>query len=389
MADTEQHQQRIAFLYLNTGGGHIAPARALANSIQETYGNTDSTTLVNGFSEKMHFSRFFFENGYSMTCNYFEPGYVFFYQLTGTRLSIKIGNYFISVRGVRHLERTFRALGVTKVVCLHEVLIMMAREAIDRINPAIPLITVVTDPFTAHSVWFHEKNMELVVFSSKLRREAIERYGYKSEQVHSFPFILSRAYEKPYSAEQLRAARERLDIPLDAKVILIAGGGEGLKSADRLVAEFVRRKRREILIVVCGRNKILHRLVTLQASLSGMQNIRVFKFVSFMPDLINISDCVITKAGASTTMEVLALGKPIIFSTYIRGQELGNMLYVVYNGAGWYIKKPSAIMDQAQRLLDEGELAESMQKNIRKLGVRNGLDDLTRFIHDFKKPYCQ
>jgi UDP-N-acetylglucosamine:LPS N-acetylglucosamine transferase len=89
-----------------------------------------------------------------------------------------------------------------------------------------------------------------------------------------------------------------------------------------------------------------------------------------MQDLLNIADCVITKGGASTVMEVLAVGKPVIFSTFIRGQELGNVLYVVQNGAGWYIRKPGAI-------------AGEIKKNISKMGVRNGLDDVVQFIHDF------
>jgi len=376
-------KQKIAFLYLNTGGGHLAPAKALANGIQTAWPEDDQTFLCNGFSEKMHFCRLFFEKGYLVSSNYFEASYVLFYRATEHPLHIKFGSYLVSIHGVSHLYRFFRDNGITKVVCLHEVLINPARKAIDRLDRSIPLITVLTDPYTAHAIWFQEKNMELVVFSEKLRKEAIERYGYLPERVHSFPFILNRAYDRRYTESEVIEAKQRLGIPLGRKVILIAGGGEGLKSADRIVSQFVSRKRDEILIVVCGKNRLLKRQVGLMVDWKKADNVIVYGFVSFMPDLLNIADCVITKGGASTVMEVMAVGKPVIFSTFIRGQELGNVLFAVHNGAGWYIRKPKAILDQAERILQDRELAESANKNIARLGIRNGLDEVMRFIHSF------
>lgn len=376
-------KQKIAFLYLNTGGGHIAPAKALANGIQDAWPEDTETFLFNGFSDKMHFCRMFFENGYRVTSNYFEPGYVLFYRITEHPLHRKFGNYLVSIHGISHLTRFLRDNGITKVVCLHEVLINVARKAIDCLDRPIPLITLVTDPYTAHSIWFQEKNTELVVFSEKLRKEAVERYGFNSDRVHSFPFILNRAYDRRYSPEEVVEAKKRLGIPLDRKLILIAGGGEGLRSADRIVSQFVSRKRDEILIVVCGKNKLLKQQVQLFVDWKKADNVIVYGFVSFMPDLLNIVDCVITKGGASTVMEVLAVGKPVIFSTFIRGQELGNVLFAVHNGAGWYIKKPRKILEQAERILESPELVRDVQARIEKLGIRNGLDDVKNFIHSF------
>ncbi len=377
-------KQRIAFLYLNTGGGHVAPARALARGLEESYSNTAEPLLVNGFNEKMRLCRYFFENGYQVSSNYFEAGYVLFYRMTEYPAAIRFGNYFVSIHGVRNLMRMLREHRITKVVCIHEILILMAREAIDRVDPSIPLITMVTDPFTAHALWFYEKNNDLVVFSEKLRKEAVERYGHDPARVHHFPFILSRSFDRPYTVDEIAAAKERLGIPPDRKILLVAGGGEGLKSADRIVAAFLRRKRSDYLIVVCGRNKILRMQVSTMVDLKRAKNVRVYGFVPFMADLLNCADCIITKGGASTVMEVLSVGKPVIFSTFIRGQELGNVLFAIHNGAGLYIKKPREILDQASRILDNPDVAETMHRNALRLKIRNGLDEVLAFIHSFK-----
>lgn len=376
--------QKIAFLYLNTGGGHIAPAKALANGIKDAWPSEDSTFLFNGFSGKMVVCRFFFENGYQISSNYFEAAYVLFYRATEHPIHRKIGQYLVSIHGENHLYRFLRDNGITKVVCIHEVLISIARNAINRLDPSIPLITLVTDPYTAHALWFQEKDMELVVFSEKIRKEALERYGYLPNRVHSFPFILNRAYDRQYTPEEVAAAKDRLGIPQNRKVLLIAGGGEGLKSADRIVSRFVAKKRDEILIVVCGKNRLLKRQVTRMVERRRADNVIVYGFVSFMPDLLNIADCVITKGGASTVMEVMAVGKPVIFSTFIRGQELGNVLFAIHNGAGWYIRKPVDILAQADRVLRDPALASGVKANIARLGIRNGLDEVMRFIHDFR-----
>ncbi|HNY22175.1 MAG TPA: glycosyltransferase [Treponemataceae bacterium] len=375
--------QNIVFLYLNTGGGHKAPAKALAAAFERLHPNESSVHLLNGFSERMRMCRFFFEDGYQLTSNFFEPAYVLFYRLTEHPCMIRFGNYFVQVHGVTHLARFIRRNRITKVVCLHEALILNARRAIDSVDPSIPLITILTDPFTAHGIWFYQKNMELVVFSEKLRKEAVAKYGFDPARVHAFPFILNEVYERRYTEGEIRSARARLGIPDGRKVLLVAGGGEGLKGSDRLVANFVRRGSDEILIVVCGRNEILKRLIERIVERSGAANVMVLGFVSFMPDLLNIADCVITKGGASTVMEVLAVGKPVIFSTFIRGQELGNVLYAVHGGAGWLVKKPSMILDKAFELINDPVARADVARNIDRMGIRNGLGDVADFIWRF------
>lgn len=376
-------KQKIAVFYLDTGGGHIGPAKALVNEIHRLYPNESETFLQHGFSERMKSSRFFFEDGYRLTTNYFEAGYVLFYRITALTLAIHFGNYLISIHGERDLARFLRDKGITKVVCMHEVLILILRKVIDRVNPLIPLITVVTDPFTAHNLWFFRKNNDLIVFSEKLKKDAIERYGFSPERIHVFPFMLSRAFDTIYTEFEKLQAMQRLGVPKNTKVLLIAGGGEGLKNAASLVSLFIKEKRTETLIVVCGKNVSLRRRLNKLVKQNSSTNILVYGFVDFMPDLLNIADCVITKGGASTVMEVLACGKPVIFSTYIRGQELGNVLYAIHNGVGWYIKKPADIINHAVRVLEDSDMRTNIQTKCANLHLRNGAEDIARFIYQF------
>ena len=376
-------KQRIAFLYLNTGGGHVAFANALADYFTNVYSDTVEPVLLNGFSPRMKLCRFFFEEGYRLTSNFFEPGYVLFYQVTMYPFAIRFGNYFVSMHGERYLTRFLREQKITKVVCLHEVLTIVARTAINKVNPSIPLITILTDPFTAHALWFYQKDMDLVVFSEKLRKEGIERYGFPEDRIHRQFFPYAKAYEKNYTSDEIGEIKQRLGIPSGEKVLLIAGGGEGLKNSDRIVSRFIRRKQSGYLVVVCGRNRILKRFVTDMVTVSGVTNVKVYGFISFMSDLMHIADCVITKGGASTVMEVLAVAKPVIFSTFVRGQELGNVLYAVLHHAGWYITDPDAILDMVEKIYANPDITEEVKRCVKKLNIHNGLYGLADFLYHF------
>ena len=137
------------------------------------------------------------------------------------------------------------------------------------------------------------------------------------------------------------------------------------------------------LIVVCGKNRPLKHSLEYLIQFSNFKNIKIFGFVSFMPDLMNIADCIITKGGPATLMEALSIGKPVIISTYIRGQELGNMLYITQNKLGWYIPKPDDVVQKVSEILSDDKNFEEIQSRIKHMNIKNGLKDIASFIYNF------
>lgn len=379
-------KQRIGFLYLQTGGGHISGTKALTAYLAEKYSNETVCLSKNGFKKENRGFRVFFEKGYAITSNYFELGYVAFYQLTKSQTILSSLEYLLRPFIVKNLVEFIKTENITKLVCLHEILIPFARIAINRVNPAIPLISLVMDPFTAHPSWFYEKDTELIVFSEKLRKEALTNYGFDPIRVHHFPLMLSRSFDKRYSIEEKIAAKEKHGIPLDKKILLMVGGGEGLKSTLHLVRSFILQRCDAQLIVICGKNKILKTQLEILINTLQIKHIKVLGFVTCMPDFINIADCVITKSGPATVMETLAAGKPLILASYVRGQELGNMLYVVNNQLGWYITKPRKIIAKAKEIMANEALLRETNARIDNIRIENGLKPIADFIYRFGLP---
>lgn len=377
-------KQRIGFIYLKTGAGHLSGAKALSSKLLDLYPDNVECSLKDAFDKGVPFFKLFFEKGYLGTTNYFEPGYVAFYQFTGLESVIRCSKKIVAPYTVGKLAEFLKANRITKVVCLHQILITLCRDAINRINKDIPLISIVMDPFTAHPLWFFEKNTELVVFSQKIRKEAAEKYGLDPKRIHQFPLMLSEQFDQPYSKEQIIAVKERLGIPKNKKIVLIAGGGEGLKQAAPIVLSFMKKSIDAFLIVVCGKNRPLRHSLEYLTQFSFFKNIKIFGFVSFMPDLMNIADCLITKGGPATLMEAISIGKPVIISTYIRGQELGNMLYITQNKLGWYIPKPDDVVQKVSEIFSDDKNLEDIHKHIKQMNIKNGLQEIANFIYNFK-----
>jgi len=376
-------EQRIGFLYLKTGGGHVSGANALIARLKEKYSDNAEYIPQNGFKNSNWISRIFFEKGYLATSNYFELGYVAFYQSTKPKPILTFCRWLLRPFIVKNLVTFLKAEKITKLICLHEILIPLVRIAINRVNPDIPLLSIVMDPFTAHPSWFYTKDTELIVFSQKLQKEAVEHYGFKPERVHQFPIMLSRSFDRRYTLEEKSAAKKKHGIPFDKKIVLVVGGGEGLKSTLAIVNAFIFQRCPAHLIVICGKNKVLKTQLEILLKTTNISNIQVFGFVSFMPDLINVSDCVITKGGPATVMETLSAGKPLILASYVRGQELGNMLYVVNNNLGWYIPKPRKIIKKVKEIIADDSLLASIEKKIDAMCIQNGLESIADFIYRF------
>src|SRR5215207_7866143 len=67
----------------------------------------------------------------------------------------------------------------------------------------------------------------------------------------------------------------------------------------------------------------------------GAPGVRVIPYTPMIAPLMASADVVIGKAGPNTLIEATMLGKPFIATTYIPGQEEGNLTFIQRHGLGW------------------------------------------------------
>jgi 1,2-diacylglycerol 3-beta-galactosyltransferase len=119
---------------------------------------------------------------------------------------------------------------------------------------------------------------------------------------------------------------------------------------------------------------------------SGVLLMQVQGFVTNMSEWMAACDCIITKAGPGTIAEAMIRGLPMLLFDFIAGQEVGNVSFVVENGAGTYCEEPK---DIAKIIADwfgsKADELREMAANARKLAqpdavfkIVHDLDDLVR-----------
>jgi processive 1,2-diacylglycerol beta-glucosyltransferase/1,2-diacylglycerol 3-beta-galactosyltransferase len=365
------------FLYLRTGGGHLAPARSVANYLTEQHGETIEPVLIDGLAEAKAFARYIIEDGYRMLQAKAKWYYEFLY---ATNKFAPIGwfNVFMANLYIKpYIRRMIVQHRPAKIVVIHFFLITPVYQVLKELGLDIPVVTVVTDPFTAHPLWFQRKAQQYIVFSERLKRHCVKR-GIPESSIRVFPFIIDGKFASPLPPERIAVERTRFGLDASKKTILIIGGGDGIPHGKRILQHLLMAEIPARISIVCGKNKELYaEAMELQKQ---YPQLLVFGFVDFVYELLNVSDIVITKCGASTIMEILMMQKVPVIIDYLWEQELGNMEFVRNNQLGIFERNISKLPGIVRELCTDPLRYELFRKNIERIGLKNGTKEVGEYL---------
>lgn len=368
--------KKFMFLYLNTGNGHVAQAKVLKEAILEE--NPEIQILLqNGFSQKQHISHKILENVYGFACNYLHGSWPLIYGLGKIPYFQHFLKHSITLQNFGRLKKLIKSNHITDIVSFHFLLSPAIYDAIKSIDKNIKLTVIVTDPFTGPSAWFYYRNLDYIVYSEKFKNYGL-KLGVKPENIHVMPFLLNKKYRRQPSDEEKTELRRKYGFDEKKKLVLLAGGGEGLPGTLKIINQCILHKVDFAVAVVCGRNKALRKSLRLYQKTSSL-DLHIFGFVDYMDSLIKMSDLVVSKAGASTIMEIISLKKPLIINTYIHGQELGNTRFVAANG-GYFIRHSADIFRKIKEIFATEASYEKSLERLRKLSVDTDISKIVKYL---------
>ena len=149
-------------------------------------------------------------------------------------------------------------------------------------------------------------------------------------------------------------------------MILILGGGDGIPKGEKILNELLQSDINAEIGIVCGKNEVLQTAAESLKKSNNADHLKIYGYVDFIYELINISDVVITKCGASTIMEILNLKKVPVVNDYIWEQELGNVDYLIEKKLGIYEPQIKNLPNAVKNLLEDEKLYSSFKENITK-----------------------
>lgn len=378
--------QRVLFLYLQTGAGHLGPCRSIAAAM-ETLAPGTETLLVNAIDPAERGRRRLIENGYRVSASTLPFLWTLMYELSMAR-AVMTWNQESSDRFTRrYLRRVIAEFRPTRIVNAHSLLTVPLQRAQRDLGTRIPAWTLVTDPFSVHPFWFHRSRTATIVMSPGIQAVADRVKDFHAPLLVRAPVIQPRFEREPDPAD-IRAFREREGFRPDRKLVLIAGGGEGIFGGERFLHAILESGADCDVALVAGRNELLKlqsrlilKLPHIRPKLEG-RTVRIYGFVDFMYELLHASDLVLTKGGASTIWEIMLSARPAIVCQFIHGQELGNVQFVVKSGSGFYEPSPHRVGKLVRTLVEDPPRLEGLSRHIRALGLRNGAQWVAQTILD-------
>lgn len=378
----ENGRRRFLLVYLNTGNGHRAQASVLQEAFFD-YAPDVKVELLCGFDRKNRCGRLLVEKSYGIACNYIHGAWPLIYTLGTFTFFQKIVRYSVRLHTRAYLQKVLAEKDITDVVSFHFVMTPVLRDAIRAVRREtgrnIRLTVITTDPFTGPSAWFYLKHQDYLVASPQFRDFAL-RCGVPADRIRIVPFLLNKKFARPVTDNEIFFLRRKYGYAQDKRVVLLAGGGEGLPGALKFVNQCVLHRAQFSIAVVCGRNKGLYRSLELVKKMAPWVDLHIYGFVDFMDSLVKLSDLIVSKAGTSSIMEIASQQKPVIISNYIYGQEKGNLEFVKQNGIGSFIRHSADIYERINDIFASREAYEKAAAACRGLVIDTDVAKIVKYL---------
>jgi len=226
--------------------------------------------------------------------------------------------------------------------------------------------------------FIHEQN-SVVGLSNKYLSKYADKVGVSFEStLNDFPKDKVILTGNPCSEKALsikKANKEDFNLSLDKKLVLIVMGSLGSSSINDKMVEYVygfRNKPYEVIFVTG--NTYYEKI----KSKRFPDNVHILPYIYEMPSIMKCTDIMVSRAGASTMSEIMALGIPTIFipSPYVtNNHQYKNAMDLVNKEAALIIEEDKLsktnLITTIDKLLEDKERYNKIKNNVKKFGVKD------------------
>jgi len=223
-----------------------------------------------------------------------------------------------------------------------------------------PILAVQTD-FHTEPPWA-QAEIDAYCIASEEARVQLVGWGVSPNRVLLCGIPVDPAFALPFDRNELKQA-----LGLDARrpVVLVMGGGMGPVPLDRMVASLEFCNASMQVMAVAGHDRALRQRLELLRGRVAM-DLHLFGWTENVPELMAVSDLLITKPGGLTTAEALAAGLPMILSHPIPGPEERHVCYLRQKGVALHAETLKDIPRLASRLLSSPQELGEIQRRTRE-----------------------
>jgi processive 1,2-diacylglycerol beta-glucosyltransferase len=190
--------------------------------------------------------------------------------------------------------------------------------------------------------WFNPE-ADFTSLPTRQARDFLKRFGLNDRAAAVMGMPLTTEIQAPPSTPEYLQ-------DLEGPLCTVLGGREGGRNSLRIVDLLLKNRLEATILIQCGRNRSLERAA------SRRNGVKVIGFPESIIPLFQASSVVITKPGALTVSELVALKKPFILDTspVVMPQERGNVEFVRGENCGLIVWGLEEIPSMVDSILDGG-----------------------------------
>src|SRR5512138_508320 len=366
--------KRILILTADYGYGHRSAAKAIAQALQETYGDDCQVEIINPMDDPRAPALLRDGvNGYDKIVRRAPDLYKFGYQVGDTRVGSGIVRNSLTLMLFNTLREIIHQKQPDVIVCPYPSYQEILTAIFDLEKSYIPVVTVVTDLATVNRLWFHP-GADLCLVPTQTVYDLAIKAGLPAEKVKVVGIPVRPDLIK---GNQDRAAiRRELGWREDLFTVLAIGSKRVEHLYDALHILNHSGFPLQLVIAAGGDEEFYQHCQETEWHIET----HIYNFVSEMGIFMRAADSVLGKAGGLTVSESLACGLPMILVDIIPGQETGNADYVVAGNAGVLANNPMDVLEAMCHWLEKDRLHYQEQaNNARQLGRPRAAYDAAEF----------
>lgn len=374
--------KKVLIFYGSYGGGHLSAARAINEYIKANYSDVETNIVdcveyVNKFVNKIT------TKAYSDMAKRVPWAWGYVYKKSEKGIIAKFSNDSNKLMAYK-LNKLIEEFNPDYIISTHPFSSQMCAYLKKKGKCNFKLATVTTD-YAPHDQWllYHEQVDFFFVAHDGMKKALIQK-GINENKIYVTGIPLSNRFLQHYNKKEILSEFNLQDTK--KTVLFFAGGKMGLgKSKTLEILKILAEDFKNLqIIAISGKNKEMYEhfkeIVTITKSEAS---IKVLEFTDKIPELMTISDLVISKPGGLTTTESLASGLPIIIINPIPGQEEENAEFLEERKVGVWIKKGDNIKDVLISIFSNSDKMQEMKINARLLAKKNSTADICKTILNF------
>ncbi len=245
------------------------------------------------------------------------------------------------------------------------------------------IATIMTD-FSPHDQWLVGNDFTDYYFVAhdKMKQYLLSK-NIPETKIFATGIPISNKFSQKYDKYALL---KKFELSEEKQTILFFGGGEfglGKTKTLQIFENFVTSNHNIQMVAIAGKNpKMQEGFEEIVKKHNKLDDIKILSYTNQVPELMYISDLVVTKPGGLTTSESLASCLPMIIINPIPGQEEENAEFLESNGIAIWIRKSDDSKIIIENLLSNNEKLQSMRKNTNILAKPLSTQNICKILLD-------